>query len=568
MNTAGSLKSRFDQMRSSAAVCCIVFFLAAGTARAEIAVIPYKVNTPSADFPESTGRDYARLVALSSLLAKEKIEITSPREIDIDLERMKLDPEGQITGEDLDLLGRTRRIEYFLLGSLSRVKGRYRSESVLYSVRDGKVVARSREEADDLFALAGREVGEALSLFRNRERPRAPYGGGMDILFLVDLSYAMNRDWSAVKNAITGLTATLVDTRRMDTRIYLVPFADRIAHPAVSVSANSITSVRNELDRLKPAGGAGADSFARSLRYAIGTARWRPDADKLMIIISNSGFASRMAEQYGNRARKKGITIHTISLGSVPGEKSEVLDRLAQIGGGTHAHAAYHQKLYAPGGESVEVYMENGRFFTSRFPDAGWKRGLYQSGGPRGYYGKPKSFLQEIIYSDRKDAATPYTMGNAYTRNTMERIINSEPLESNVDLLLERLVKKARGRDRVRSDAGRALCTDGPVSFWVTAPDPDVMAYFIRAKREGAVVSLGVTVRKEAGSPYGISLMPVATGISADYIPESVMVRLGDLARRGEYYRTHGLSRPPVWFVRVKVDRTERSRGDEDIRGQ
>lgn len=562
------MKSRLGLLRLAAVVCCIIFLLGTGIAHAEIAVIPYKVNNPSADFPESTGRDYARLVALAAILAKEKIEITSPREIDIDLERMKLDPGGQITGEDLDLLGRTRRIEYFLLGSLSRVKGRFRSESVLYSVRDGKVVARSREEADDLFALAGREAGEALSLFKNRERPREAYGGGMDVLFLVDLSYAMNRDWAAVKNAITGLASTLVDTRRMDTRIYLVPFADRIVHPAGSVSANSITSVRNELDRLKPAGGAGADSFVRSLRYAIGTARWRTDADKLMVIISNSGFASRMAEEYGSRARKKGITIHAVSLGSVPGEKSEVLDRLAEIGSGTHAHAAYHQKLYGPGGESVEVYMENGRFFMSRFPDAGWKRGLYQSGGPRGYYGKPKSFIQEIIYSDRKDTATPYTMGAAYTRNTMDRIINSEPLESNVDLLLERIVKKARGRDTVPADAGRALCTDGSVSFWITAPDSDVMACFIRARREGAVVSLGVTVRKDAGSPYGISLMPVATGISADYIPGSVLVRLGDLARRGEYYRTHGLSRPPVWFVRVTVDRTERARGGGDIRGQ
>lgn len=569
MMPRGSWISWGNAMRAGMALSLAVTLLCATAVRAEVAIIPYKINNPSADFPESTGGEYSRLVALSSIIAKENIEITSPRDVDLDLERMKVSPGDVITREDLDLLGRTRRIDYFVLGSLSRIKGRYHSESVLYSVRDGKVIARARADAEDLFTLADRETGEALVHFKNKEQPRGSAGGGMDLLFLIDLSYRMNQDWNAVKEGILGLSSSLVDTRRLDTRVYLVPFSDRTTHPSGTVAVNSISAVREALDALKPAGGAGPDSFNGSLRYSITTTRWRPDAAKMMIIISNSGIASRTAEEYGARARKKGITIHTLSLGRVPGEQSEVLGRLAEIGGGTHAHATYHQKLFAADGEPVEVYMENGRFFRSRFPDAVWKKGLYRSDGPRSYYGKPKSFIEEIIYNEKKDAATPYAMDDAYTRNTMERIINRDPLESNVDLLLDRMAKKIRGRASVKSAAaGRALISDGAVSFWVTAPAPEYIDYFISAQRDGAVVALGVTVRKDASSPYGIALVPVVRGLPPDYVPGSATVRLGDLVKRGDYYSTHGLSRPPVWFVRVTVDRAEKFRRGEDVRGK
>lgn len=551
------------------ALSLALFLLIATAVRAEVAILPYKINNPSADFPESTGGEYSRLVALSSLLAKESIDVTSPREIDLDLERMKLSPRDVITKDDLDLLGRTRRIDHFILGSLSRIKGRFRSESVLYSVRHKKVIARSRVEAGDLYTLADRETGEALTLFKDATRPRGSAGSGMDLLFLIDLSYRMNSDWNIVKGAVLDLASSLIDTQRLDTRVYLVPFSDRTGHPSASVSVNSIAAVRDGLDRLKPAGGAGTESFVASLRHSLTAVRWRPDAAKMMIIISNTGIVSRTAEELGARARKKGITIHALSLGGVPGETSEVLGRLAEIGGGTHAHATYHQRLYAADGEPVEVYMENGRLFRSRFPDAAWKKGLYQAGGPRSYYGKPKPFIEEIISNGRREPATPYTMEDAYGRNTMERIINRDPLESNVGLLLGRMAKKGRGRAPADpAAAGRALISDGAVSFWVAAPSPEFTDYFISAQRSGTVVSIGVSVRKDAGSPYGISLQPVVKGIAAEYLPGIATVRLGDLARRGDYYAAHGLSRPPVWFVRVTVDRAEKSRGREDVRGR
>jgi hypothetical protein len=289
----------------------------------------------------------------------------------------------------------------------------------------------------------------------------------------------------------------------------------------------------------------------------------------MMILISNSDIVSRTAEEYGGRARKKGITVHALSLGRVPGERSEALDRLAEIGGGIHAHASYHQKLFAANGESVEVYMENGRLFRSRFPENEWKKGLYRKDGPRSYYGKPKSFIEEIIYNEKKEAPAPHAMDDAYARCTMERIINKEPVENNAGLLMERMAGKGRGRQRAQSGAaGKALVSDGKLSLWVTAPAPEMIDYFIGARRNGVVVALGVSVQKDSGSAYGISLVPVLSGLASDYIPRCAAADLSDLVRRGDYYSTRGISHPPVWFIRITVDRAERSGGRDDIRGK
>ena len=355
---------------------------------AELAVIPYRVGNPSSDFPESTGGEYARVLTVASLLMKEDVEVTSPREIETDLDRMKISTQEVITRDDLDLLGRTRRIDYFLAGNLSRKGGRYISESVLYSVREGRVIARAGVEDEDLLGLAGKEIREALVVYRNRKTVREPDQGGAteDALFLLDTSYRMSADWATVRDAVVGYAAELIDTRRADTRVYIVPFSDRAAYATSSVSVNSIASVRSELDKLKPAGSAGGGDFIKSLKYALNSVRWRAGG-RTLVIISNSRFGSREAETFAVMARKKGIRIRAISLGGIPGEGSEVLDRIANSNGGVHAHASYHQRLYNADGEPVEVYMENGRLFRSRLPGSRMEnravRGGYAGTGER-----------------------------------------------------------------------------------------------------------------------------------------------------------------------------------------
>lgn len=536
----------------------------------EIAILPYKIDQSSSDFPQSMGGEYSRLLSVATLLFKQDVDVTSPRESDLDLERMKLSPQDVITQEELDLLGKTVHIDYFLVGTLSHQGGVYRSESVLYSARERKIITRARVSDRDLFACAEKEIKEALLPFR--DRPRTKQGGAgsaIDIVFLLDLSYGIHQDWQSVKNAVSGATAELVDTRRLDTRAYLIPFSDRASYASASVSVNSIISVREGLDKLKPAGGSGTDEFRKSLHYAVSNITWRHDARKMIIVISNSNINGGGTEKYGVIARNKGIVINTLSLGRVSGDQSEMLDRLAAITGGKSHHAAYHQKLYDTSGEAMDVYMENGRFFRSRLSDTAWQNGLYRTGGPRQQNGKPKPFLDELFYNDKKVHPTPYTMPDAFARITMERVLNEDKREDNIEAVIKKGLGKGPGRKQgAPPSAGKVLVSDGNISFWLTAPSPEFMAFFISRHRNGFVFPLGVIVQKDPGSAYGVSLVPVIKELGADFIPQSLKARLSDIVKRADYYTTRGLSHPPVWIVDVKVEQFEKSRADRDIRGK
>ena len=48
-------------------------------ARQEIEVIPYKISTPTDNFPVETGKDYAKIIAIAAGLSKDIIII--PHEI-------------------------------------------------------------------------------------------------------------------------------------------------------------------------------------------------------------------------------------------------------------------------------------------------------------------------------------------------------------------------------------------------------------------------------------------------------------------------------------------------------
>jgi hypothetical protein len=558
-------------MRLSIILIVFLFLFCTAALHAEVAIIPYKIDNPSSDFPETMGGEYSRLLSVASILSKEDIEVTPPRDIDIDLEKMKLSSQDVITKDDLELLGKKYRIDYILLGVLSRAGGTYRSESLLYSVRDGKIIIRARVADSDLFKLAEKEIKEALVPFRNKPQRRGRDGGwgAVDVLFLLDISYQMSQDWNSVKNAVTRYAARLIDALRLDARVYTVPFSDRIANPSGSVSINSITTVSSDLDKLKPAGSAGSEDFMKALQYSIGSVRWRTETDKAIIIVSNSNISPRGVEKYGHMARKKEIIINAVSLGGIPGDQSEALDRLAIMSGGRHAYAAYHQKLFDAAGEPVEVYMENGRFFKSRLPDSEWRKGLFETAASGRQYGNPKSFIDEVFYDGKNNSVSPYTMPQGYARITTERIISQEEWESNIGQLVIGVAKKGSGRrSAVRTPSGKALVTDGKISLWVTVRDDDFMNYFLDKQRTGFVNPVGVIVKKDAGAAYGITLIPAVKELTADYIPRCLSTSLGDIIKRSDYYSTKGLMYPPVWFVNVKIDNAEKIRGRKDIRGK
>ena len=553
-------------MRWKTILCAVLFTVYSQYLYAQIAVIPYKINNSSVNFPETMGGQYSRLLSVAAFIAKEIDEIVSPLDIETDLERMKLNSQEVITRDDLDLLGRTRRIDYFLTGSLAKKANGYQSESVLYSVRDRKIIVRVRVEDADLFKLAEKEVREAFVQYRYRSLPRDSAAMNMDAVFLLDTSYGMNHDWKSVKNAIIEFSSKCIDTLRIDTRIYIVPFSDRHAYSTSSVSINSIPNVRRELENLNPSGGPGSENFIQSLQYAVLNIRWRDDARKMIVIMADSSISAGTADKYAVLARNKGVSIISISLGKIAGDQSEVYDRLATITGSVPVHAAYHQKIYDSKAESQELFLENGRLFTSNFPDSEWRKGLFAEKNKAQGYGKPKSFLEEIFFNDARVPVFPNTMADSYSRITVKRIINKENIDDNIGSLLDRFLDTGGKRKVAAGIIGKALVSDGKVSFWIYSNNKDCMTFLENGQKSGFYVTIGVTVKKDQGAAYGVTLVPLITNLGSSYVPEILKAGLSDIIKQSEYYTTRGLFYPPVWFVSVKIDTTERLHGGKDIR--
>ena len=182
----------------------------------EIAVFPYRIDNPSTEFNEQISWEYARLLSLATLV-KKGLEIYSPRDVEADFRRHALDPQGTITDEHLQLLGKTRYLDHVLLGTLYKTRRGYISESFLYSVREKRVVGKARVSAKNLYKLAEKEISDIFILHPNKRKSRKeekPFDG----VLLVDLSYYVSREWSDVREGIKSTVRAMSGDWSRDTR--------------------------------------------------------------------------------------------------------------------------------------------------------------------------------------------------------------------------------------------------------------------------------------------------------------------------------------------------------------
>ncbi len=556
-------KKNIQNIAFFAAVC--IFLFLPGVLFAEVAVLPYKVKNPSRYFPVSKGGEYSRMLAVAALVTKEDLSVTSPRDVALDMKKLDIDHQGTVTGDSLDLLGRTRRIDYFLLGSLSYLNNRYYTESVLYSVRDRKVVLRVEASARSLFDLAGEESRQAFARYRTAEKSRT---AALDAAFLFDMSYSMNRDWKSVKSALTTFASGAIDAGRVDTRIYGIPFSAKYSVEGAFTVDNSVVALKKGLNKLKPYGGASPENFNRALKYAVQNIRWRERAEKLVVIITNSDLnRARFAEKYAYIAKNRNIQVCSITLGNLNKEETEVVDRLAAVTGGLRRSVAYHQRLFDAGATPLDIYLERGRLFTSRVYHRDWRDGLYDSSGHQTYYGRPRGFLTEVFYDDNKKKAGPGNMADLFMKQSMKRIINQKPPDNNMESIMGTIQKTygASGPGQ-QGPAGRALLSQGSVSLWVRVRESAMMEYLRQKGDSGFMVTLGCAVQTDPSSTYGVTLIPKTHRVTYDYIPKTMMVSLRDIISKRDYYATRGLLRPPIWFVKVKVEQVKGGPGMRDVR--
>jgi hypothetical protein len=545
----------------TAAVLTIIIALSTNL-YAETAIFPYRIDNPSTFFNRESGKEYARLLSVGALFRKD-MDIQSPRDTEIDMKRLGLSGDKTLTGDDLIMFGKSRYLDYILAGSLSKAGKTYISKSILYSVREKRIVSRFSSRSKSLFRLAEKEIGEVF--INNPDIKRSRNGVSLDLVFMLDLSYRINNDWERIKTAVTGLSSKLIDEYGISTRLSIFPYSSARSVGKTTPGIDSLLSLKKELSRLSPKGGAGKKNFVKSLARAVKQTRWRKGAEKHILIITNSDPGhSGFAEDYAFAASQRKIKIHSLTLGSIKGDENETVRRLSEITGGTHIQAAYSSSIYKPDGERVYLYFENGRLFKSSAYSESWREGIAKDLSGNRTLSSMGSPYDEIYYDEKKTDVDPYNMDKQYTLLTGNRTIKKTGTESNINEILNKIIA---GRPNLTA-AAKVLLTDGKLSVWVPVEDKEKLRFFRKKHTDKFSFSLGVSIRAAPDRLYGLLLVPEITGISSDYIPDMLRTGLEEIIKKRDIYSRKGFFTPPIWFLKLKVAEIRIVKGTKDIRDQ
>lgn len=529
---------------------------------AETAIIPYRINQPSSFFNNESGKEYARLLSIGALFIKG-MDIQLPRDTEIDMKRLGFSWEKNLSGDDLTLYGKSRYLDYILAGSLSKTGKTYTSKSILYSIKEKRIINRFKASSKSLFKLAETEIKELFIDIPDSKRSKSERS--LDLVFLIDLSYSINDDWMKLKKAITSLSSILIDENGTDTSISICPFASDESFNKPALPVHSLLSIKKELNKLSPKGKHGKNIFIKSLAHAVKNTRWRKEADRQILVISNSDPGhSGFAENYAFTASQKKIKIHSLTLGKIKGDANETIKRLSEITGGTHMHATYYKSVYKPDGERVYLYFEFGRLFQSSFFNDSWKEGIAQDLSNNRDLSSPENPYDEIHYDEKKTDVDPYTMDQQYTLLTGNRTIKKTETESNISEIINKIIM----RSPRFAAASKILLTDGKISIWVPVDEKEKLSFFKKRLADQSLFPLGVSIRSAPDRLYGILLVPEIAGISSDYVPDMLRTNLEKIIKKRNTFSIKGFLTPSIWFLKVKVGEIRNIKGIRDIRDQ
>ncbi len=526
-------------------------------ASASIAVLPYRDNAFDSRI---SGKEYARMLSLGILLMKDT-DVLSPEEADIGMKQLGINPQGSVDIEDLNAFGIKYNLKYILLGSISKSRGEFAFDNVLYSVRDRKVLSRNHNSTHDIYKLVQLEIKDTLINFGKKNAVTGKTQA--DVVFLFDTSYNISDEWSDLRNSISEFSSTLVSRLNMDTRIYLAPYSDRKTYESMTMHQNSIKELNETLSALQPGGGSSLDRFTTMLNNTIRNVKWRSAASKEIYIINNSKLDGMFVpERIAVEAKAKGIHINVISAGRISNEYTDV-ERLAALSRGVNYSISYHQRVFDKAGTRHDLYLQRGRIFHSTAAYSSWRKGILVSNNKNPKYVKPPESLDEVFHT--KTLLTPDKLVQTFSEYTGITVMQKEPLQNNIGDIVETM-QNSFSKSSGTSFPGRALVSDGKVSFWVKVKDRKILDIFERQGKNGFYIKTGFNIKKSASDAYGIELIPVSADISSDYIPDLAKTTLTDIVKNQEFFITKGIGSPPVWFVEVRIENVERYDQKIDVR--
>ena len=547
----------------------IAFFAMAMPVAGDVAVIPYRVESSSASVSEETGIEYALLSGMTARISRD-MDIYSPDMLARDMKSLSINPREVIDRKQLQLLGKTRYIDYIQMGTIIATGNSYRVQSLLYSVKRDTVVVRSEEKAATLFDLAEKEIDELYFQFTEQKRQGTP--DSVDMVVLMDDSYNMAHEMDDARKGITEMAGAVSINWASDTRIFVVPLAGCRPPSCTVEPATAPYSLKRNLEKLKPQKGSSLQGVTQWLSHLSRSFRWRKGSVKATCLLINSpGVNYSSLQQHIYRLKKKGISVNILAGGKLHLRDRRALQRIAASTGGLFLDVTYHQRVFDLKGNAIDVFMEGGRLLHGQVSGDRWEEGVFiRRGEGTMASATPMGFVDEIFYENRVRVLEPYDLEKGYQRISGTRILNSKNLENNVKRLFEMTGQDITGRQP--GDDGvmaRVMLTDGARSVWVNVVRKEDLDFFRKKKNAGDRFLLGVSPVPQPAAPYGLSFSPYhfITGVTGQVVPEMMNATLKEIIVRQDYYRQEGLFSPPIWFITVRVTEIRRETGArKDIR--
>ena len=548
----------------------IIITACCGILYADVAVLPYKVESTSPSVSEETGNQYAMLAGVAARISRG-LDIYSPDMLERDMKSLSIDPRGVVDRKQLQLLGKTRYIDYIQTGTIMATGKSFKVKSILYSVARDTIVVRCEEEASTLFDLAEKETSELYFQFPESKWKGSPEG--VDMVVLVDNSYNMSHEIDEVRAGIVAMADAASMKWASDTRVFVIPLIGTSPSSRGVEPATAPYSLQRKLKTLEPEKGSSVQNVPKWVSHLSRSFRWRKDALKsLCLVLNTRGVDYSVLHRYRYMLQNRGVTVNVIAGGKLHLRDRKSLQQMAASAKGAYYDITYHQRVFDLQGNAIDVFLEGGRLLHGQVPGDRWEDGvLIRRGTGTMASATPKGFVDEIFYENRVQILEPYDLEKEYQRISGKKILGSKKLEQNTERLLKMTGEKTGERQPGTGQGviARVMLTNEEQSVWVNVIRQEDLDYFKRQKNTGNIFLLGVSPVPQPAAPYGLTFSPYhfVTGMTGQYIPGLMKVSLKDIIVRQDHYRQEGLFSPPIWFIDVKVTEIRREKGArEDIR--
>ena len=172
--------------------------------------------------------------------------------------------------------------------------------------------------------------------------------------------------------------------------------------------------------------------------------------------------------------------------------------------------------------------------------------------------------MDETFSPGPEEFKDPYDLGGIFSKISQHKVINKNPLENNLSNIMAKVVYSLVNMETTRYSAIASVSED-KISFKININDVSTYQVLARRKQTG-YVTIGVTVKTDLENPYGITLVPIIPYIVDVDVPDIMRSTLKQFIQNSNYYLHDGLGKPPVWFIRVKIDELNEKDLGSDIR--